>query len=201
MSTSQRKERERAERHQRIIDAARELAEADGWDAVTVRRLADRIEYSQPVLYSHFTGKAAIISAVAEQGIADLTVHLRRANAASDSPVAVMDAVSRAYLGFAADNPARYDAMFLMSNGLVFGVDAPQTLRDAFGELEAMFRPFVTDPDDLGAHTEVAWSAMHGLATLERTGRLRPELRERRLELLVDEWLAAVGAQRREPGK
>jgi AcrR family transcriptional regulator len=46
------KERERAGRHRLIVSAARELAETEGWDAVTTRRLADRIEYSQPVLYS-----------------------------------------------------------------------------------------------------------------------------------------------------
>ena len=50
MSTTERRERERAQRHQLIITAARELAEADGWEAVATRRLAERVEYSQPVL-------------------------------------------------------------------------------------------------------------------------------------------------------
>lgn len=75
----------------------------------------------------------------------------------------------------------------------VGAADSP--LREGFGELEAMFRPFVAEPD-LGARTEVAWSSLHGLATLDRGGRLRPELRDRRLTLLVGEWLAAVGAAR-----
>lgn len=57
MSVRERKERERANRHQLIVSTARELAESDGWDAVTTRRLAERIEYSQPVLYSHFRGR------------------------------------------------------------------------------------------------------------------------------------------------
>ncbi|HTR70778.1 MAG TPA: helix-turn-helix domain-containing protein, partial [Mycobacteriales bacterium] len=65
MTRQERKERERAQRRQVIVDAARELAEAEGWESVTTRRLADRIEYSQPVLYSHFEGKDAIVSAVA----------------------------------------------------------------------------------------------------------------------------------------
>lgn len=193
MGTQTRKERERAERHQRIIDTARELAEAKGWEAVTVRKLAERIEYSQPVLYSHFAGKSAIVAAVAEQGMVDLTIALRRAHGAASGPADAMARVARAYLDFAAANPARYDAMFSMAIDLVFGLDAPQPLKDGFAELEAMFRPFVEDAE-LGARTEVAWSALHGLATLERGGRLRPELRERRLSILVAEWLAAVGA-------
>ncbi|MBF6124095.1 TetR/AcrR family transcriptional regulator [Nocardia brasiliensis] len=193
MSPQTRKERERAERHQRIIDTARELAETQGWEAVTVRKLAERIEYSQPVLYSHFAGKSAIVAAVAEQGIIDLTGEMRRAHAAAAGPADAMARVARAYLDFAAAHPARYDAMFSMHIDLVFGLDAPQPLKDAFAELEAMFRPFVGEAE-LGARTEVAWSAIHGLATLDRGHRLRPELRDQRLEILVAEWLSAVGA-------
>ncbi len=63
MSVQERKQRERAERERLIVATARELAEQQGWDAVTTRRLAERIEYSQPVLYSHFRGKREIIGA------------------------------------------------------------------------------------------------------------------------------------------
>ncbi|MFE3541846.1 TetR/AcrR family transcriptional regulator [Nocardia sp. NPDC059177] len=189
MSTQLRKERERAQRRQRIVDAARELAEADGWDAVTIRKLADKIEYSQPVLYSHFAGKAAIVGAVALEGCVDLAEELRRAHDAASTHRAVIENVTRAYLDFASANPARYDAMFVLTTDLTFGLDAPQPLREAFACLEVMFRPNATG-DELGARTEDAWSALHGIVTLDRAGRLRPELRERRIELLVDMWSA-----------
>ena len=84
MPATARRDRERAQRHQMIITAARELAEAEGWDAVTTRRLAERIEYSQPVLYSHFDGKDAIVRAVAIQGFEELADHLRRARLGAD---------------------------------------------------------------------------------------------------------------------
>lgn len=71
MSVQERKQREWAERERLIVATARELAEQQGWDAVTTRRLAERIEYSQPVLYSHFRGKREIIGAVALQGATD----------------------------------------------------------------------------------------------------------------------------------
>ncbi|GAB2642030.1 TetR/AcrR family transcriptional regulator [Nocardia goodfellowii] len=198
MSTQARKERERAERHQRIIDTARELAETSGWEAVTVRKLAERIEYSQPVLYSHFAGKSAIVSAVAEQGIIELTTALRAARESAGSPEEALGTVARAYLDFAADNPARYDAMFVLHTDLQFGPDAPQSLRDAFGEIQALFVPFSDEPD-LAALTEVAWSAMHGIATLERAGRLVDDLREQRLTILVGQWLAAFGKSEHQP--
>ena len=65
MSIQTRRERERAERERLIVTAAQELAETEGWDAVTTRRLAEKVEYSQPVPYSHFKGKDAIVAAVA----------------------------------------------------------------------------------------------------------------------------------------
>ncbi|MFE7800011.1 TetR/AcrR family transcriptional regulator [Nocardia sp. NPDC057440] len=189
MTIQNRKERERAERHQRIIDAARELAEAQGWEAVTVRRLAERIEYSQPVLYSHFTGKVAIVSAVAEQGFADLAATLHAARTGASNPAAALEEIARAYLEFATDNPARYDAMFVLTTELKFGTEAPKALKDSYGEIAAAYEPFA-GANDLETGTEVAWATLHGVATLDRGGRLRPDLREQRIEVLMSQWTA-----------
>ncbi|MEV3960775.1 TetR/AcrR family transcriptional regulator [Nocardia sp. NPDC050193] len=183
MSIQKRRERERAERHRLIIDTARELAETEGWDAVTVRKLADRIEYSQPVLYSHFAGKRAIVTAVAEDGIAELAAALHRARTTAESEADALAALARAYIEFATEHPAVYDAMFAMSTDLKFGPEATQVLRDAFAELVAALAPFAGD-HDVETFTETGWSALHGLATLERGQRLRPGLRENRLQIL-----------------
>ncbi len=66
------------------------------------------VEYSQPVLYSHFAGKDAIVRAVAIEGFADLAVRLRQARAAFDEPGRTLRAVCGAYLSFAAERPALY---------------------------------------------------------------------------------------------
>ncbi|GMA23564.1 TetR family transcriptional regulator [Luteimicrobium album] len=181
--TQRRRERERAERRQLIVDSARELAEAEGWDAVTTRRLADTIEYSQPVLYSHFANRAAIVDAVVVEGAAELASTLRAARAGTEDDAAT--AVAQAYLDFAAAHPALYDAIFTMPSGLPFGTpDAPPALQDAFGELRLAFAPSArgTEAEVL---TEVVWSALHGLASLVRSGRLRPDLHDARLTRLL----------------
>ena len=72
MAIQDRRERERAARRRLIITTARKLAEAEGWDAVTTRRLSTEIEYSQPVLYKHFAGMEQIAEAVAIDGFAEL---------------------------------------------------------------------------------------------------------------------------------
>ncbi|MGW5861698.1 TetR/AcrR family transcriptional regulator [Streptomyces sp. NPDC055239] len=188
MSVQERKERERAVRECLIVATARELAEQQGWDAVTTRRLAERIEYSQPVLYSHFRGKREIIGAVAIEGAAELAAAVRAATAAADGPRARVYALARAYLDFAARHPAVYDAIFQLDGGLAFAdEDTPEPLKDAFAALlESLGEVAGDGVVDPGLFTETFWAALHGLATLTRAGRLPPECIEPRVELLVD---------------
>ena len=190
MSIQSRRERERAERHQLIVTAARELAEAEGWDAVTTRRLAARIEYSQPVLYSHFRNKEAIMAAAALEGIAELTERLRAARATAAEPAAAMRAVAASYVEFAARHPALYAAMFTLTSDLSFGTaDSPAILRAAFGEFTATVAPFAGADADLETLTETLWAALHGLVALGDSHRLRPGHAQARLDLLVDRFL------------
>ncbi|GLP65396.1 TetR family transcriptional regulator [Streptomyces sp. TUS-ST3] len=187
MSVQERKQRERAERERLIVATARELAEQQGWDAVTTRRLAERIEYSQPVLYSHFRGKREIIGAVALQGAAELATAVRAATSAEDRPRARVVALARAYLDFAVRNPAVYDALFQLDGGLAYAQeDTPEPLKDAFAALLETLGEVTGDGVPPGLFTEVFWAALHGLATLTRAGRLLPEDAEPRMELLVD---------------
>ncbi|MEV7843832.1 TetR/AcrR family transcriptional regulator [Streptomyces cyaneofuscatus] len=187
MSVQERKARERESRERLIVATARELAEQQGWDAVTTRRLAERIEYSQPVLYSHFGGKREIIGAVALEGAAEMAVALRAATAVAHGPRARVTALARAYLDFAERNPAVYEAMFQLDGGLAFAQeDTPEPLRDAFAALLDVLGEVAGDGVHPALFTEVFWAALHGLATLTRAGRLPPEDTGRRVELLVE---------------
>ncbi|MEQ4304245.1 TetR/AcrR family transcriptional regulator [Plantactinospora sp. B6F1] len=179
----ERRERERAQRHRLIITAARELAEAEGWEAVTTRRLAERVEYSQPVLYSHFDGKDAIVRAVAIDGFGELGAHLRRARLANPEPPQALRAVCRAYLEFATERPALYQAMFVMPTDVKFAhEETPAPLRAGFDEFVSCLRPDNARRELLA---ELIWSALHGIATLSGSGRVPRETQDERLELLV----------------
>ncbi|WP_345391745.1 TetR/AcrR family transcriptional regulator [Nonomuraea salmonea] len=136
-----------------IIAAARELAETEGWEAVTTRRLAEEVEYSQPVLYSHFKGKDAIVTAVALEGITDLAAELHAARTAAHDPAAALAGLSTAYVAFAEQRPALYEAMFSRHVDLPFATpEAPPALKEAFGEFVAAVRPYAHDtaPRDAG---------------------------------------------------
>ncbi|MBB4010424.1 TetR/AcrR family transcriptional regulator [Allorhizobium taibaishanense] len=190
MGINERKERERAEREQRIIAAARLIAERDGWASVTVRRLAQEIEYSQPVLYTHFENRDAIVGAVALEGFGELGPMLRAAVRRDASPAEAIEAVATAYLNFAFERPALYEAMFVLPSGLRFAKsDTPQVLRDTFGAMMAVVEPFCADPE---IATETFWAALHGLAELERHGRIREAFRGERVKHTVGMFTAEV---------
>jgi AcrR family transcriptional regulator len=191
MAIQDRRERERAARRQLITTTARTLAEQEGWEAVTTRRLSTEIEYSQPVLYKHFSGMEDIVASVAVQGFCELADALSSARSrAVDGPDAVAR-VAYAFIGFADDNPVLFDAMFTRATTLRFAAkDTPAELTTAFNELRAAL-DMVADGRDPDTLAEVFWAALHGLITLGRTGRLRPDHHAARIDLLIDGIVAA----------
>lgn len=184
MGAAERKSRERAEREHRITAAARLIAATEGWNAVTIRRLAEEIEHSQPVLYSHFVNREAIVEAVAVKGFEELAIALRQATLGSCEGRDAVRNVATAYLAFAREHPTLYEAMFGMPTGLRFGeADTKPELRDAFAALAAVVTPPSSDDETT---TETLWATLHGLAELERSGRIRPAARDARVTLVIE---------------
>jgi AcrR family transcriptional regulator len=188
MAIQDRRERERAARRRLIITTARKLAEAEGWDAVTTRRLSTEIEYSQPVLYKHFTGMEQIADAIAIDGFGELAEVIGAARSGAGAASEALARIAHAYLDFARENPAVYDAMFTRATTLRFAdQDTPPELTAAFAELHQAVG-LVAGEQDADALTELFWAALHGLVTLTRAGRLRPGYDSDRLQLLVNEF-------------
>ncbi len=185
MPINDRRERERAARRDLIITTARRLAEAEGWDAVTTRRLSTEIEYSQPVLYSHFTGLDQLVAAVALGGFEELTDALRAARAESATTEDALKDVAHAYVDFARANPALYDAMFTRSTTLHFAADdSPHPLTAGFAALRELVVAAAGE-DDADTLTEVFWASLHGLVALGHSGRLRPDYESDRIDALI----------------
>jgi AcrR family transcriptional regulator len=179
--------RERTARRRLIMATARTLAEHEGWDAVTTRRLSTEIEYSQPVLYKHFASMEEIVEAVALEGFGELAEALGAARRSASAAGDALARTARAFSKFAIDNPALYDAMFSRATRLRFGPDSPAPLHAAFGELRAAVATVAHDRDT-DTLTEVLWAGLHGLATLSRSDRLRPGHDDERIELLVAQF-------------
>jgi AcrR family transcriptional regulator len=186
MSIADRRERQRAERYELILAAARDLAEAEGWDAVTTRRLAALIDYSQPVLYSHFKGKADIMAAVATRGFEELAARLKMATATAAGAQGVLRNVCAAYLEFAGLRPVVYEAMFVLPTPIKFASEeTPTALVAAFAELVTALGPARQNPETLA---EVLWSALHGMVVLMQSERIPATGAENRLNVLVEKF-------------
>jgi AcrR family transcriptional regulator len=134
-----------------------------------MRRVASEIGASQPVLYSVFSGRQALIDAVALEGFTAIAAAMESAD---PSPMARM----RAYLEFAAAHPSTYEAMFSMPSELPFAQDPPEPLARAVSAIRDVF------PEDEDTRAEVAWSTLHGLATLQAGGRIPSSRAQARLE-------------------
>ena len=172
------------QRREQITRLARTVAEAEGWPAVTVRRLAAELGVTQPVLYSAFAGRQEIVDAVALDGFSALAAALEAVDAE------LLERM-RAYLDFAAAHPRTYEAMFSLPSKLPFAEEASGPLPRAFAALRDALagsgdthgndvRTDDTQADDTQA--EVAWSMLHGLATLQAGGRLPAERARARLQ-------------------
>ncbi|MEH0829700.1 TetR/AcrR family transcriptional regulator [Micromonospora sp. CPCC 205714] len=183
----------------RVVPAPRQLAEAEGWAAVTRRRLAERTGIDIEALYRGFPDPAALVAAVPLRGFAALPAALAAARATNGDDGA-WPAVVTAYLDFAYANPEVYDAMLAHTSDLTLGRNpAPGAPHAAFAELRAALAPLAAgrDPDTLA---EIGWALLHGTVMLTRGGRLRPDTQEQREELIAVRLLAGPWPVRPDPG-
>ena len=197
MAIADRRLRDRAARRQLIIATARALAEREGWDAVTTRRLSTEIEYSQPVLYKHFASMEDIVEAVALEGFGELAEALstarggagRAGGGVEPGRPRVQQLRRREPGAVRRDVHARHTIAIRLPRTL------PVQLRAGFAELrEAVAN--VAGGRDVDTLTEVLWAALHGLTTLGRSDRLRPGRDTERIELLVAQFYDASAQKR-----
>src|ERR1700680_1066362 len=120
---AERKLRDKQSRGANIMQAARRIAELEGWSNVTVRRLSDEISYSQPVLYAHFGSREGILAAVAIEGFQEMGLALEKARKRVKRGNSV-ESVAAAYLEFSASSPALYEVMFSLSLSVPFAAAA-----------------------------------------------------------------------------
>src|SRR5512143_1496815 len=112
MGITERREREKEEIRKKILDAARELFTTEGYERVTMRKVADAIEYSPTTIYHHFEDKDDLVRALCVADFDELLAAMQGAPAPED-PVEAIRQLGRAYVAFAVRNPNQYRFMFL----------------------------------------------------------------------------------------
>ena len=176
MGIKHRRERERQAMRQRILDAARQIALEEGWQAVTTRKVAERIEYSQPTIYEYFENKEAILLALLREGFERLLAIQQAAASATDDPEARLFAMSEAYWDFAFTSPELYQVMHSLQ-GVVFGhPQTPVEAKQSFALVREALQQWATSQGveikRLNELVDARWALVHGLITLTMAGRI-----------------------------
>jgi AcrR family transcriptional regulator len=168
MGITERREREREVVRKKILDAARELFAVEGYEKVTMRRVAEAIEYSPTTIYLHFEDKDDLVRALCHEDFGRLLAAMQRAPLPAD-PVEAIRQLGRAYVGFARSYPNQFRFMFMtpLAKGERLEDDSPgarsfgHLLEAVRGAIETgRFRPV----DSVGA-AQVLWMNVHGVAS------------------------------------
>jgi AcrR family transcriptional regulator len=171
MGIAERRIRQKDEIRSSILETAWQIVKEEGWQSLSIRKIADAIEYSAPVIYDHFENKDCILFEFGKQGFALLVKKLQLAKSKSTNPSQQLKDISDAYWNFAFRNKEYYQLMF----GL--GIACCET--DKCLPEKGVFRDLVMEPisailsknkkKDVNAclkyHTY--WSVMHGLISIK----------------------------------
>jgi AcrR family transcriptional regulator len=160
---------------QRILDASRDILLSQGFAALTMRRVAEAIDYAPASIYLHFQSREQIAQELCFAGLKRLYEHLQKVTA--KDPAARLSGYARAYLEYAQSDPETYRLIFLADPQLSKAVFAQQDSGDAgaaalalivtaFTELQAGSKKPNAKPLELA---ELFWAGIHGLASLRLT--------------------------------
>lgn len=175
MGPKERRVRDREQTKSRILDAAREMFVEDGIEAVTMREIAKRIEYTPTAIYHHFRDKQALIEELCLIDFRALATAFQKIGRIED-PGERLRRIGLAYVDYALGHPSHFRFMFMTPKPSLsassFGVSDGDPNSHAYGVLRetvadgiaaGRFRPEFTDPDDLA---QVLWAGVHGIASL-----------------------------------
>ena len=171
MGIAERKIRHKEEIKTAILQAAWAIVTSDGWQTLSIRKIAEAIEYSVQVVYSHFENKEAILLEFTKEGFRLLTERLHEAKAAHKKPAKQLEAMAQAYWSFAFEQQEYYQIMF----GL--GISACETAR-TIAEMKMMGDIISSTIQEavMGGNNPKAdiklkfhtyWSILHGLVSIQ----------------------------------
>jgi AcrR family transcriptional regulator len=173
MGSAERRTRERAETRERILEAAREMFVEQGYEATTMRAIADRIEYTPTAIYHHFLNKEALLAELSAADFRALGAAFQKIGRIAD-PIERLRRCGQAYVEFGLRHPMQYQFMFMTRKppGFMKDLKSNDPSEDAYGFLRhtcadaiaaGRLRPEYGNADEVAL---MAWSALHGFLSL-----------------------------------
>jgi len=159
-----------------ILDAARTLFVERGIDAVSMREIAKKINYSATTLYHHFADKEALLQAVCDEDFLKLASGMHQVMQLPDL-IARIQALGKGYARFALQHPNHYRLMFMTPrapcNPDITSIQQGNTEQDAYAQLKlvvqdafdaGLFRPEISDAELIA---QTIWAGIHGVCSLQ----------------------------------
>lgn len=176
MGVRERRERERRERKAAILEETRKIASREGWQAATIRRVADALELSAPTIYEHFDTKDAILGELVHDGYRQCLKTLRGARRSADDPELALVSMGRAYWDFAWGSPELFHVMHGLGGVPFAQAELPPEAVEAHDEVRSAMVAVVGESPRAEAladeHAVLFWASLHGLITLAMVGRV-----------------------------
>lgn len=205
MTSRSRRDREKEALKTKILDAARKLFAAYGYDAVTMRKIADLIEYTPTTIYQYFQDKDALLREMCDADFRALRQAFERMGRIAD-PVERLRKVGTAYAEFALAHPNHYRLMFMTQtpfdgprdSAIERGnpdVDAYAFLRATVAEglAQGRYRAEYKDADLLA---QAVWSGVHGVVSMRLSKGDDPWIDwrpvKKTLQLLIDAMMRGI---------
>ncbi|HWJ26055.1 MAG TPA: TetR/AcrR family transcriptional regulator [Flavisolibacter sp.] len=174
MASKERIQRLKEETRASILDAAYKIVKEEGWQALSMRKIADEIEYTAPIIYEYFSNKDAILAELNRKGFLYLAKEMEEARDKHQNPADQLEAMWMAYWNFAFKKKELYQLMFGVSMNCCTGQKAPESeapanlVRDVIRQLRADKNLPETD---VCINYYTFWSIIHGLISINLVNR------------------------------
>jgi AcrR family transcriptional regulator len=174
-ASSERREREKQELRQAILDAAQELFLSQGYAGLSMRLVAEKIGYTPTTIYLYFNDKDDLLFAVMDQAYDRFTSDLERAYATPADPLTRLRNLAHTYIRFALQQKEAYQLIFLQRPDFLLqwkaGTRQPRAASLAFlkAAITEAQQAGVIQTGDVDLQSDVFWASIHGAASLAIT--------------------------------
>lgn len=205
MGVKERREREKENLRQEILNAASQMFAEDGYENVSMRKIADRIEYSPTTIYLYFKDKNDLLNQICEETFAMLYAEMQKIEKQSKNALDCLQKGIRAYIEFGLEHPNHYEVTF--TSPLWNKIEEEKEYKfegsmgeRTFGYLRSIVAQAVEEGGlkrgDVDAMSQVLWAGMHGVTSLLNGHSDFPFVsQEKLIDCLIDSMLNGLKAR------
>jgi AcrR family transcriptional regulator len=175
MGIKERREKAKENLRQEIFDAASELFAKEGVANVSMRKIAEKIEYSPTTIYLYFKDKTTLLHQICEETFAKLAVEVTKIRENTDDPMEILRGGMKAYIEFGLKHPNHYEVVFITPLDKYLDKDFEYTFDDSMGKFAfeklaesvvGCMQAGVIKTGDVELISQTLWAGIHGLTSL-----------------------------------